>query len=491
MVSNGPPYSDAERVVLMLIHEHHEDLTSDQVTKVFNTVFNNQTRSRISLILTWHSRHSSDQHEAWTRLRDQPQAGHDLATRKQWLQAINTAVEQLDPPTEKKPQRAPTAQWSDNTAVQQLDQPSEKKAQRPPTAQWNDNMRLVLYLLIIDVPGDPNTRTRIFNVLFRDELARQGVAPLTKEALNAQWGLRNRKRKANGEGHQAESEKTRVAQKWQRIIDSAETGEDQANVALWQNKIKEQKEKSEEDEGEAVVEQEVEEGIDVHEPQRNQGEPSFDAREDVGDWRFGSWYDWGRAISKLGKRMAGMPASPLAEDVRRLRLQLKRAGRPDVWTQGIHIYPGLETVQWKLVGPNHLSRPQRLGQGASSSEPAHAPKNARSGVAATAMVQGGGDMDNSGGETVAEEAVKKNSLQESGPEDDPKAKKGSQVNLTPLDNCLRSQQELSDLLLRSGAKNAGEVRRLFEQLNQNTLTLLTLATYLAQVRELLQKWKSR
>jgi hypothetical protein len=107
------------------------------------------------------------------------------------------------------------------------------------------------------------------------------------------------------------------------------------------------------------------------------------------------------------------------------------------------------------------------------------------------MVQGGGDMDNSGGETGAEEAVKKNSLQESGPEDDPKAKKGSQVNLTPLDNCLRSQQELSDLLLRSGAKNAGEVRRLFEQLNQNTLTLLTLATYLAQVRELLQKWKSR
>lgn len=138
MVANGPPYSDAERVVLMLIYEHHEDLTSHQAAKVFNTVFHNQTRSKISLILTWHGRHHSDQQEAWNRLRDQPQAVHDLATRKQWLQTINTAVEQLE------------------------DQPSEKKPQRAPVAQWNDNMRLVLYLLIKDTPGDPSKRTNIF-----------------------------------------------------------------------------------------------------------------------------------------------------------------------------------------------------------------------------------------------------------------------------------------------------------------------------------------
>lgn len=230
MVANGPPYSDAERVVLMLIYEHHEDLSSDQATKVFNTVFNNQTRSRISLILTWHGRHASDQQEAWNRLRDQPQAGHDLATRKQWLKTINAAVEQLDRPLEGKPQR-------------------------PATAQWNDNMRLVLFLLIKDTSVDACTRKRIFNTIFQDVLTDQGVAPLSKEALRAQWGLRKRMRKTSGEGSQGEGEKTAVAQRWQRIIDRVRTGEDQANVVRWQNMIEEQKEESEEDEGEAEPQQ--------------------------------------------------------------------------------------------------------------------------------------------------------------------------------------------------------------------------------------------
>ena len=438
-MAGSPSYSDAERVVFMLIFEHHEDLAWHEVTQVFNMVFNQKTRSRSSLVSAWNGRLNADQQEVWNRLRNEPQGGHDLATRQQWAETIDTAVEQLDRPP--------------------------KKPQRPRTAQWNDDMRLVLYLLIKDTSVGASERIKIFNALFRDLLAGQRVAPLTKEALRAQWGLRNRMRRNNGEAQQAESEKTAVAQTWQRIIDGPQTEEEQAIVAHWQEAIKEQREKPQEDEGEVDAEQAVEEEAHEHEPQGNWGKPSFDVHEDVGDWRYRSWNDWNRARTKLGNKLPGMWECPIAENVQRLREQIKRDKRPDTWTQGINIYPGLETKQWKLVGPTH----QQRGHDESVLKPTHS-KDPRGGVPATAVGESGSDLIISDDEEVAEESDEEDDTQESGPEDGgPKAKKRRIENITPHQRSLLMREEINNHLLPSDPEAAAEIRQLFDDYDRSTL----------------------
>jgi hypothetical protein len=481
-MAGGNFYSDDERVVLMLIFERHADLTWPEATRVFNTVLNHQIRTEGSLVSAWYARRNGDQQEAWNRLRDDPQTGPGLATRQHWLQVIDTAVEQLGRPS--------------------------KKPQRPPHAQWSHDMRLVLSLLVQDTSLDPKKRTRVFNALFQNVLAEQGVAPVSRNALSSQWGLRNKKRKEDEESQQAESTKLSVPPHWQRIIYGPHTEEHQADVVKWEEKIKEQKvilgysphqassEKSHQDEGEADValeeeeEEEEEEGMHVHEPQRNQGEPSVDPSEDVGNWRFGTWYDWNQARHNLGGQVAGMPATPSAEDVQRLRRQLRGDRRADAWTQGINIYPGVEFVDWARVDPDVLYPPQQSGQGQSLPRPARL-NNPGDSVPATAMGENGEDTNNGGREAAGKGADHENNIQEGRPEDGSQALEGSSDNVTPVQNRTLLQQEIINNLLRSDYEHVDEVRDLLDQINQTTRTLAFLAARLAQSLEAFQKRDSR
>ena len=271
-MADGSPYSDDERVVLMLIFQYHAELAWHQATKVFNTVFKEKTRSQQSLVSAWFSRRNRDQKEAWNRLLDEPQAGHDLATRRQWLQTIDTAVAQLDI-------KPAVSQPDINPDVEELDQPG-KKPQRPPALLWNHDMRLVLYLLIRDTSLDRNKRTAVFNALFRDVLANQGVAPVSRNALNSQWGHRKERRKDEDQDRQAEGTESTIAENWQRVINGPQTKEEQANVAKWNKAIKEQKISLgyPPDQQPSKKPQEGEKEICEHEPKGNQ--ENFDMHED-------------------------------------------------------------------------------------------------------------------------------------------------------------------------------------------------------------------
>jgi hypothetical protein len=143
-------------------------------------------------------------------------------------------------------------------------------------------MRLVLHLLVPDPILNPEKRTVIFNALFRDVLAGQGVAHVSEEKINSHWSRRNEKRKDN-EGHQAESTKPTMAQKWQRIINGPQTTEERANVAKWKKAIEEQKARlgflpAQEP---SKKSQQVEEKIRERKPEGNQGKASVDMHEDV------------------------------------------------------------------------------------------------------------------------------------------------------------------------------------------------------------------
>lgn len=138
-MADGPPFSDEERLVLVLIWKYHGYLPWPQATMVFNTVFKHQIRSETSLVSAWYGRDNNDQQEAWDRLRAEPHAGHDLATHMQWVQTIYTAVAQLGVnlyPAVQQPH------INVNPAVGQLHRPKEKP-QRTPRVQWDDEMRLV------------------------------------------------------------------------------------------------------------------------------------------------------------------------------------------------------------------------------------------------------------------------------------------------------------------------------------------------------------
>jgi len=277
---------------------------------VFNTVFKHQTRSETSLVSAWYDSHNNDQKEAWDRLRAPPQAGPDLATHMQWVQTVNTAVGQLGATLYPAVQQPHVNNV--NPAVGQLHRPKEKP-QRTPRVQWDDEMRLVLHLLVPDPTLNPEKRTVIFNALFRDVLAGQRVAHVSEEKTNSHWSRRNEKRKVN-EGHQAESTKPTMAQKWQRIINGPQTREEEANLAKWRKAIEEQKarlgylpaqkpsKKSQQanvNKWKNVIEeykasldhlpaqkrskksQQVEEKIRERKPEGNQGKASVDMHEDV------------------------------------------------------------------------------------------------------------------------------------------------------------------------------------------------------------------
>lgn len=219
-MADGSPFSDDERLVLVLIWKYHGYLPWDQATMVFNTVFKHQTRSETSLVSASYGSHNNDQQEAWDRLRAEPHAGHDLATHMQWVQTVNTAVAQLGvnlyPPVQQPGVDV-------NPAVAQLHQPKEKP-QRTPRVQWDDEMRLVLHLLVPDPTLNPEKRTVVFNALFQDVLAARGVASVSEEKINSHWSQRNGKRK-DKEGRQAVGTKPTMVQKWQRIINGPQTTE--------------------------------------------------------------------------------------------------------------------------------------------------------------------------------------------------------------------------------------------------------------------------
>jgi hypothetical protein len=449
----------------MMIRELHSDLSWAQVAEVFNIVFRNdrnenpRTKKMLQRLMT---HRNGDQKALWDA------ADADLTTRNRWQPAIDAAMSEL----RDNPDQAPITPASE------------------PTLNWDYERRLASHLLMEDSDLSMQRRTDIFNKITQAFRATQKVKPLSKEAFGGQHHRekRNAKRataagpqeppvKSNASG----KKKPTAVQDWQRILQATQTKLDLAKAAELQEEIdalkalqaagKDLGDYDEDDENESENEDEdevdeLETEMEAHK-HGDQAEPSFNPNENVGGWHFGTWYDWNQARINLGRQLTGMPPTPTAEDVRRLRRQLKRAGRFDSWTQGINIYRGPETVDWEKVNPETLYGSQQGRQGESSSRPA-LPKNLRDGVVATATDESGGDVNNSGGETAAEEAVEEDENQESGPEDGPEAKKGRSGNVKPSQRSLLMREKINKHLLRSEPESAPEVQKLFDQFDQST-----------------------
>jgi hypothetical protein len=349
------------------------DLTWSQVAEIFNIVFRNncdEPPRTMKILQKYMSLRKQDQKAVWDA------AEADLTRRNRWAPAIDAATRELS----SNPNRAPITPGSEATL------------------QWDYKTRLGLFPLMTDRPLGPRGRTRIFNTIFQAFLAQQKVKPLSQAALIAQWDkLKHSTERAEEIGPQqtpVKSKKyamkrTTASQDWQKILQASQSElveelqkeidglklPQTAGRDLGNNDDQDDvKESDIEDEGEAD-ELETEGEADEHEPRGNQGEPTFNPNENVGDWHFGTWYDWNQARVNIGGQLSGMPAEPSAEDIRRLRVQIRRDGRFDTWTQGINIYSGPETVIWADVTPDPLAGPRQRVQGENASDLAH-PKDA-------------------------------------------------------------------------------------------------------------------
>lgn len=231
-MARGPPLTDAHRVLLILIFKHYPELKWQQAAEVFNAVFHQENRTQRTLESHW-SRRNNSQQKAWEEAWGKPEAGHDLTTRDQWLQAIATAVAELDD--------------SDRSQI-------TKKSQH--TLKWNYKMRLVLYLLHGDKSLSSEERSRIINTLFRDLLRKQNAEAISEPALRSQWSKRIEVGKSKAEVIETQDDegtspkhkqssrrrsKPSAVSDWQRILDGPQTEKDRATLAKWQGKIKEQK----------------------------------------------------------------------------------------------------------------------------------------------------------------------------------------------------------------------------------------------------------
>lgn len=415
----GKPFTDDHRVVLMMLRELKPKLTWAQVAEAFNIVFRNDRNEdprTMRMLQQSMSHRNTDQNALWNT------AYADLSRRNRWQPAIDAALREL-----RTPNRASITKESE------------------PNLHWDHKRRLGLHLLMRDKSLNMQARTKIFNTIFQAFMAKQQVKYMSEAALSGQYDKEKRNaERATDAGPQEPPTKSRpyvlkratAVEDWQRILQEPQTEMDLAKAAKLKKKISELqlskmagRDHGAED-GDEKEENEVEVEAHEHTPQGNQGEPSYNANENVGRWRFGTWDDWNQTRHNLGRQLTGMEDQPSAEDVRRLRMQIRRSRRNDAWTQGINIYPGPETVDWARVNPETQYRSQQGGQGESSLGRAY-PKQSRDSVPATAMGESGGEVNSSEGEESAEEGHDEDGIQDNGPEDGPEAKKSSSDNVTP------------------------------------------------------------
>jgi hypothetical protein len=312
----------------MMLRERRLKLSWPQVAELFNIVFRNDRNEdprTMKMLQQSMSRRKGDQKASWDT------AEADPALRNRWQPAIDAAVREL----RDNPNRAPITPDS------------------APNLQWDHERRLGLHLLISDRSVGVQERARIFNTIFQQFIASQGVQPLSATALAEQY----RKEKVNAEERATKTgsasakskkyfKKTPTAEEdWQKILQVPQTTSDLATAADLKAKIEKLKKttgnlpEEELSEEEEVEEEEASESEWEQWPDDQEEEPlAYDPNENVGNWAFvDDVGDGNQAAVNLGQQRAGMPQYPTANDVRRFRMQHERARRYESLTDGINI----------------------------------------------------------------------------------------------------------------------------------------------------------
>jgi hypothetical protein len=238
-------------------------------------------------------------------------------------------------------------------------------------------------------------RTEIFNLLCQADMVRVNVGSISLRAFDSQY------RQSYQEG--TEEGVTTLAKDWQRVFQTRRTALDRATEARLKRDIEKLKEsrkadgvddddededevEDEESKGddedeveeqveqefEAATEQDVEEedddmhdaddsGEDMEVVEDNAVEESdelpdklhYDSAENVGRWSWNTVEDSDRVFDL---EVPGASFCDPPTVLRRIRVQLERAGIADIWTQGINIYA--TSVREKISASGISNRPQ-------------------------------------------------------------------------------------------------------------------------------------
>ena len=370
----------------MLIKNKYPKLGLAGIAEVFNIVMHNANneapRSAQSLQMALKRRKGS-QKAKWDAVFVKLSM-HDL-----WRPRIDTAVRDF----ERLGSRAAFVQAS------------------TPSLQWDFETRLGMHLLMQDKSLSMPQRTSIFNALFRADLGRSNVGTISSKAFDNQYRQSYQEDTKKGESS--------LAKDWQRVLSKRWSQQDRATEARLKKEISELKalqeageeigvddeevededeeiegegegkgedEDEDEDEDDEVeeqaeqefesdVEQHVEDGDDdmqdvdeaaadmepvevsateeVDELPKNGGELHYNAAENVGRW---SWKTVGDSDLAFDLEIPGAPFCDSPTTLRRIRVQLERAGITDVWTQGINICA--TSLRETISASDICSRPQ-------------------------------------------------------------------------------------------------------------------------------------